>query len=266
MMKNFETITSRANQKIKDAAALLSARERKKTKLFIAEGARLCEDAAKNGTQILRLFITEKAADAYSEIFAALKGAAKEVYFIDDAVAEKLSDTAESQNIFCVCRQKQSGVNFEDDGFYLMTDNIQNPDNLGALSRSAEAFGAKGLIISGGCDIYSPKALRASMGALLRFSVERTDEAVKKIRELKALGFKVFGSVPDKNADDVRFADKSGKTVLVIGNEGSGISEEIKKECTGLVTIPMAGRAESLNAAAAGAVMMWEFSGRKKRE
>ncbi|MCH5197730.1 MAG: RNA methyltransferase [Oscillospiraceae bacterium] len=262
-MKNFETITSRANQKIRDASALLQARERKKTGLFIAEGARLCEDAAINGTEILRLFITKKAAETYSDIFSMLAESSKEVYFIDGAVAEKLSDTEASQNIFCVCRQRKSDISFEDDGFYLMTDNIQNPDNLGALSRSAEAFGAKGLIVSGGCDIYSPKALRASMGALVRFPVVRTGNSAEKITELKKLGFKALACVPDSGALDVRLADKSGKTVLVIGNEGAGISEEAKKECTGLVTIPMAGRAESLNAAAAGAVMMWEFSGRK---
>lgn len=262
-MKNFETITSRTNQKIKEASALLSSRERKKTGLFIAEGARLCEDAAVNGAEILRLFITKKAAETYCEVFNTLSEASREVYFIDDFVADKLSDTEGSQNVFCVCRQKDIPVSFENDGFYLMTDNIQNPDNLGALSRSAEAFGAKGLIVSGGCDIYSPKALRASMGALVRFPVERCHNAAEKIRELKGLGCRVFASVPDNGALDVRLADKKGKTVLLIGNEGSGISEEAENECTDRVTIPMAGRAESLNAAAAGAVMMWEFSGRK---
>ena len=262
-MKNFETITSKSNQKIKDSAALLDSRERKKTGLFIAEGARLCEDAAKNGAEILKLFITKKASETYPDIFNTLSAAAKETYFVDEAAAKKLSDTEKSQNIFCVCRQKDD-VNFPtENGFFVLTDNVQNPDNLGAISRSAEAFGASGLLVSGGCDIYSPKALRASMGALLRFPVIRCFDSAEKIRELKKLGFKVYGSVPDKSAEDIRFVDKSGKTVLVIGNEGAGMSEEAKNECTSLVTIPMAGRAESLNAAAAGAVMMWEFLGRK---
>jgi len=265
-MKSFEKITSRSNEKIKDASALLSSRERKKTGLFIAEGARLCEDAAKNGAAVKRLFLTEKAAEIYSDIFETLCGAAEEIFFIDESVAEKLSDTSSSQNIFCVCRKKEEPDFVPRDGLLLITDNIQNPDNLGALSRSAEAFGVNGMIVSGGCDIYSPKALRASMGALLRFPVFRCSDTAEKIRELKKLGYRVFASVPDKNACDIRSAEKTGRVALVVGNEGAGICEEAKKECTGEVTIPMAGRAESLNASAAGAVLLWEFTSRLKAD
>ncbi|MBR0134815.1 MAG: RNA methyltransferase [Clostridia bacterium] len=261
-MNKPEIITSRTNKKIKDASSLLSSRERKKTGLFICEGARLCADAAQNGVEIEQLFITEKAADTYREAFCSLGKAAKQTFFIDESAAEKLSDTASSQNIFCVCRKKNDPRSFESKGFYLLTDNVQSPDNLGALARSSEAFGAAGLIVCSGCDIYSPKALRASMGALLRFPVFVRESCAEAARELKKLGFSVFGSVPDKNALDVRFAEKGEKTALIIGNEGAGISEETKKECAGFVTIPMAGRAESLNAAAAGAVLLWEFTGR----
>lgn len=257
-----ETISSRANPGIKAASALLGAKERKKTGLFLAEGARLCEDAALFGAQIETLYLTPAAAGTYTTVYNTVRQKAQKTFFITEPVAEKLSDTASSQNIFCVCRQKPAAPPPQGDGVWLMTDRIQDPENLGALSRTAEAFGAAGLIVCGGCDIYAPKALRASMGALLRFPVWRASDTVAEIEACKARGMRVYGAVPDAAATDVCSVPSGGARVLLIGNEGNGVSEEAKLACSELVVIPMRGRAESLNAAAAGAVLLWEMTGR----
>ncbi len=261
-MKPIETITSRANPKIRDAATLLSARARRETGLFLVEGARLCADAAQFGADVQTVFITPDAAKTYPRQFEIVCSGAKAVYYITDAVAEKLSDTASSQNFFCVLRRTDAAVKPDPARFYVLTDRIQNPDNLGALARSAEAFGAAGMVVCGGCDPYAPKALRASMGALLRFPVERAESAADALEAFKKLGMPVYAAVLREDAKDVRGIASRGGGVLVIGNEGSGAGEDVIAKCTDLVIIPMAGRAESLNAAAAGAVLMWELVGK----
>ena len=258
---NFEEITSRANPKIKDAALLLTPQGRKKTGLFLTEGARLCADAVSSGICAVAFFCTEEAAAKYPKAFAVCSENAAKTYIINESVAQKLSDTFDTQQMFCVCRKRPESEErpIASDGFYVMTENVQNPDNLGAAARSCEALGADGLIVAAGCDIYSPKALRASMGALLRLSVIRVSSAPETIVKLKAGGMKIFSTVVDPDAESIVSADKTGGCVCVIGNEGNGVSEEVKALSDHLITIPMKGRAESLNAAAATAITVWEF-------
>lgn len=254
-----EEITSRNNPAVKAAAALKELKERKSTGLFLLEGARLCKDAALNGVAIEQFFVTEKAREKYFSEYSLLEETAVKSFLIPDSVAEKLSDTKNSQGFFAVCRQPRAICEINREGMYVFTDNVQNPDNMGAVVRTAEAMGADGIIVNSGCDIYSPKALRASMGALLRFPVIRTDSSEEILSECKARGMKIFASVVDSSAEDVTKASKDGGAVLIIGNEGNGISEETLSLSTHRITIPMKGKAESLNASAAATVLIWEF-------
>ena len=254
-----EEITSRNNPAVKAAAALKELRERKSTGLFLLEGARLCKDAALNGVAIKQFFVTEKAREKYISEYELLYGASEKSFLIPESVAEKLSDTKNSQGFFAVCRQPGVFREINSCGMYVFTDDVQNPDNMGAIVRTAEAMGADGIIVNSGCDIYSPKALRASMGALLRFPVIRTDSPVSILSECRDKNMKIFASVVDSSAADVTAVTKDGGCVLIIGNEGSGISEETLSLSTHRITIPMKGKAESLNASAAATVLIWEF-------
>lgn len=254
-----ENITSRQNPLIKDISKLKSAAERRSTGLFLLEGARLCADAALCGNEIASFFVTHEAASKYKKEFLLLEEKAEKSFFISDSVAEKLSDTKNSQQFFAVCRENKSSRGMNYGGMYVFTDNIQNPDNLGAIVRTCEALGADGIIVNSGCDIYSPKAQRAAMGALLRFPVIKTDSPENFLTELKNNGMKIFASVVDSDADSVSLADKTEGCVLIIGNEGNGVSEKILSVCTDRITIPMKGKAESLNAAAAATILIWEF-------
>lgn len=254
-----EILTSRNNPTVKSASALKEASERRKSGLFLLEGARLCSDAALNGIEIAEFFVTEKAAAKYVKEFNLLREKAEKSFFVSESVAEKLSDTKNSQQFFAVCREKKLSPEIDFSGMYVLTDNIQNPDNLGAIVRTAEALGADGLIINSGCDIYSPKALRASMGALLRFPVIKAVDSLTLLTLLRENGMKIFGSVVESSADSVITASKNGGSVLVIGNEGNGVSDEILSLCTQKITIPMKGKAESLNASAAATILIWEF-------
>ncbi len=257
-----EFLTSRNNESVKSAAALKNADARRENGLFLLEGARLCDDAVRSGMHITDAFFTQDAMHKYPEECKNLQQAADRCRLINDAVADRLADTKNPQGVFCVCKTLDKTKDIDKikyNGIYALTDSLQNPDNLGALARTAEALGADGLILCGGCDLYSPKALRASMGSLLRLPVFEADDAVCLVQTLQAKGMRVFASVVDAAAKPVQSVPKGEGCVVVIGNEGNGVSQEVIDAADERVTIPMKGRAESLNAAAAAAILLWEF-------
>ncbi len=252
-----QLITSRSNPKIAAAAKLLRPAESRAQGKLLLEGARLCADAAENGAVIEQCFYTSDAQTKFADRLSLLKSMAAESFEISRPVAERLSDTAGTQGVYCVCRRPQP-AGLPKDGVIVITDCLQNPENLGAIARTAEAFGAAGLVAAGGADPFSPKALRASMGALLRLPVTQTDDAAETVRELRARGIPVFAAALGRNAEDPRNLPR-GRAAVVIGNEGSGVSAGVIGASTACVTIPMTGLAESLNAAAAAAVLLWEL-------
>lgn len=255
-----EIITARSNEKIKYASKLASSASfRKECGEFLIEGARLCSDAAQSGARITKVFYTEAAAEKYRSYLDIINPADGICCEISPDVAKKLSDTENPQGIFCICRAKSEETPLDENGKYLALEDVQDPSNLGAISRSAEALGLSGLIVSGGCDIYNPKALRASMGSLFRLTVIKTDSLENLISEAGAKGMKTLASVPSRDAVDIRKTDKSGGVICCIGNEGNGLKPETVKACAERITIPMAGRAESFNASAAAAILAWEL-------
>lgn len=258
-MKDF-IITAKSNPKIKEIKGLLtSSKDRKNTGLFVLEGVRLCCDAVKSGCEIMSVFCTENCAEKYPDNISELKISCKEFYFVSDDVLKNISDTVTPQGVVCAVKMKQNDFEYESGKKYIALDTIQNPDNLGAISRTAEAFGIDGMIICGGCDIYNPKALRASMGALFRLPVKICTILEKEIEKCKKMGIKSFATVPDRDAGDITKTDFSKGAICVIGNEGNGVSKEIIDVCDQKITIKMQGRAESLNAAAAASITMWEL-------
>ena len=248
---DFEKISSRSNEKVKLFRHLSqSASFRRETGLFALEGARLCSDVAKTGIEIKTAFFTKEALEKYPDYISAVAEKAEQAFEIPHELAGTLSDTREAQGVFCICvkRKEAELETIDPKGTYIALDNMQDPSNLGAVLRTAEAFGMSGVIVGGGCDIYNPKALRAAMGSSMRISVGR-----KK-------GMVTLASPPSDGAKRITDMSFSGSVICVVGNEGSGISPEVMSACTLPVTIPMRGRAESLNAAAAAAVLMWELT------
>lgn len=259
-----ELITSRKNEMVKRAAGLLSSSEfRREQGLFLAEGARLCSDAALSGVKIHILFYTAQAAEKYGGYFNRIQPVAEQVYELEPHVAELLSDTKNPQGIFCVCRMTDALHTTEQikpGRHYLALENIQDPANLGAVLRTAEALGIGGVILAGKCcDVYSPKVLRASMGAVFRIPFYISDEMPSAIHQLNQLGFVTLAAVPDSSAQKVTELDFRNPAVIAVGNEGNGLTEQAIRACTKSVTIPMVGRAESLNASASAAILMWEM-------
>lgn len=256
-----ERITSVKNERVKTTAKLLSSgKARKDAGLFVLEGLRLCMDIVRSGLQARELYVSEDFSEKHPEEWAALRAVSDQVFLVSDAVLERLSDTKTPQGVCALVPiPKKDDTLWQDSkGKLILLENIQDPANLGAIARTAEALGISGLLVSGGCDVYSPKALRASMGALLRLPVEET-EAEAALARAKAAGVVTFASTPDTAATPITDVDFSGPALLVVGNEANGVSKETQAACDKRVTIPMAGRAESLNAAAAAAICMWEM-------
>lgn len=264
-----EVLTSRSNETVKATAALKTASARTESGRFLLEGARLCADAVGSGLTPCACFFTADALHKYPQECTSIALSAAHVYHISDGVCERLSDTKNPQGVFCVFKTLDKTkyidkINYN--GLYALTDGLQNPENLGALARTAEALGADGLLVCGGCDIYSPKAQRAAMGSLLRLPVFAADDAAQVITQLRRRGMHVWATVAAPDATPVTEVVRTGGTVVVIGNEGSGVSDAVKAASTGCVTIPMNGRAESLNAAAAAAIVLWEFCKQNNEE
>lgn len=264
---DYKCITSRRNPLAREAAALASsARERRERGEFLCEGARLCRDAALSGIAIRTCFFTGEAREKYLEYLEPVLRCCGEAYEVAPEVAALLSATKHPQGIFCVCGSPaplwEGVVGFAPKLPCLVLENIQDPGNLGTILRTAEALGRFRVFLVGDCcDPLSPKALRASMGAVFRLALGTERVPARLIETLKEKGYQVHGAVPAKDARPVTGIDfRQGLHAVVIGNEGSGLTEEAAAHCHDLMTIPMAGRAESLNAAAAATVLAWEMA------
>lgn len=258
-----DILSAKNNEKVKLAVSIRdSAKARRENGMFFLEGARLCSDAAESGTEIFRTFLSRRAAEKYPQRCERIISASQEVYEISAEVASRLSDTQNTQEIFCLCRMAKDGMKknkLRADGKYLLLENVQDPSNLGAISRTAEALGADGLIICGGCDIYNPKALRASMGSALRLNIISREDAAEAVEEANGVGMLTLASTPDRDSEKINEVDMTSGVVCVVGNEGNGVTERTMNACSKKVTIPMGGRAESLNAATAAAILIWEM-------
>ncbi len=254
-------ITSRENRLIKEYRRLSTdAKYRRECGLFVAEGARLCGDAVRSHIYIQTALITAHARRQYADIVAQVEEVAHQVADIPDTLAAYLGDTDTPQGIFCMCRVPQSEQLPDVNLCYAALERIQDPGNLGAMIRTAEAFGLGGVLLSDGCcDPYSPKVLRSSMGGVFRLPLIAAGTLAERLPQLHAKGFRSYACVVDRDASAVQQTVFPRGSICVIGNEGSGLLPETARACSERVTIPMAGRAESLNASMAAGIVFWEM-------
>lgn len=253
-------LTSRDNALIKEFVKLSGdAKARKKSGRFVIEGARLCEDAALSGVSIIAAFATAASKERYERQWRTVEENARMTYDVSEALSRHLSDTDSPQGVFCLCELPTREL-FEVDvhGVYAALEDVQDPGNLGTILRTAEAFGVDGVLLSKGCcDLYNPKVLRASMGGVFRLPIAVADDFVGTLAAWRQR-LPVLASVVDTDAVPVTKAPKNG-AVIVVGNEGNGMSASAVEACSMRVTIPMDGRAESLNASMAAGILLWEL-------
>ncbi len=261
---NFDVILSKNNERIKKVHRLVgSPSERADMGLFVLEGLRLCRDAAQNAVESEELYFTDSVYKKFTADIDFMIERSKLSFCVSEDAFKKISDTDNSQGVCAVYNKSKlnTDTDLTSSCRYIACENVSDPGNLGAISRTAEALGINGLILLGSCcDMLNPKALRASMGALIRIPVVIYKDAVSAIELMKAQGFRVLASVVTADAtpiSEVKFGDGD---IIIIGNEANGIKPETAAVCNECITIPIKGRAESFNAAAAASILMWELA------
>lgn len=256
-------ITSRDNPLVRGYVRLRDHRSyRRETGCFVLEGARLLEDALESGVRLETVFFTEEALAKHAALFEKAEADGTHICTVNQAIAAKLADTSAPQGIFAQAfmLDKASALDkINLDGAYAALESVRDPGNLGTILRTAEALGLSGILLSKDCvDLYAPKVVRASMGAVFRIAFFEVDDLPDTLSRLRQQGMQTLAALAGGTTRLLTQLDLQGGVVVAIGNEGAGLTDACVDACAPF-TIPMKGRAESLNAAAAAAIVMWEM-------
>ena len=251
-------ITSNQNPLIKELQILQKKkRERNNQKVFIVEGLRAVREIP--GTWEIHKYIVAK--NFALEAEKLIKNKKIPVINVADSVFESISDTKTPQGIMAVVSQLNyqiDEITRNEQGFFIIADQVQDPGNLGTLIRTAHASGANGIFLSTGCvDLYNPKTIRATMGSVFHIPILMDMEMEQIIKRLKDADTTIYATALEESKILYDY-DYTKKTGIIIGNEANGISQVTKKLVSDYIQIPMPGGAESLNASIAAGICMFE--------
>lgn len=262
-------ITSTSNQNVKEVVQLRKkSKARSQAGVFLVEGIRMIQEVPKE--KLVKLYMTEGFYKKYRGELELLQTDSVKSELVSDMVFSYMSDTKTPQGVLGIV--KQSAYSIEEilktkDGVphIMVLDNLQDPGNLGTIFRTAEAAGVSGIVMSKDCvDIYNPKTIRSTMGAIYRMPFLYAEDLQEAIVQLKKNGICVYAAhLEGKNTYDKE--NYCGGTAFLIGNEGNGLRQEIAACADTWIRIPMAGEVESLNAAIAASVLMFETA-RQRRD
>ena len=249
-----ERISSRSNPLLARIRRLKGRRSaRREEGTFLCEGPKMLEEALRWGAQV------ETVVCAQGTALPQLPGQVRVVEVPEDLLAAA-ADTQAPQGVVFLCRGESLALPERLEGErFLLLDGVQDPGNVGTIWRSADAFGADGIILCGPCaDPWSPKTVRATMGAVFRLPVWEAPltEAASRLREK---GIPLYATALREDTLDVRRADLR-RAAVIVGSEGRGVSPLALELCEQTLKIPMRERCESLNAAAAATVVLWEMA------
>ncbi|OCT16723.1 rRNA methyltransferase [Paenibacillus pectinilyticus] len=258
MTSSYIEIMSVQNTRVKDWAQLLERRGRDKQGKYIIEGYHLIEEALKAEAQVeVILFLAEKGLPTE---LSALADETVEWVGVSQAVLAKCSDAQTPQGVVAVVARPQLGMDeliAGEHDLVVVLDGVQDPGNLGTIIRSADAVGAKAVVLGRGTvDLYNPKTIRSTMGSMYHLPIVEADllELLPRARErgvrLVTTSLQAQGSCYD--------TDLRQPTWLILGNEAKGVSPEVAAQSDVQVIIPMRGKAESLNVAMAATVLLFE--------
>lgn len=251
-------IVSNSNSKIKLIRSLFAKKQRYKKEKYLVEGLQISLDYLKFSNYIDFALISEEFEhiDRLYELKNDL-----EIYSLKKEIFDKISDTKNNQGIILV-------VNFENYSIdeilnkntLVLIDGLQDPGNLGTIIRTCDAFNIDGIItMENTVDLYNSKTVRASMGSIARIPIVNINNSINTINFLKEKQFKILATTP-RFTTDVIDINKKNKNAIIIGNESTGVSENILKICDDLIGIKMKGDVESLNAAVAAGIIIYKLS------
>lgn len=270
---NKEMITSAANKKVRNVMLLSTkSKERRKQKLFVVEGVKMFLEAPDE--RIREVYVSEellKDKEGFLAVSNKLAFILQQKYALVETVKkdifQKMCDTKTPQGILCLVEMPE--YEFEkildrENGLFLVLEDIQDPGNLGTMIRAGEGAGVKGVIMSSHTvDVYNPKTIRATMGSIYRIPVVCQEDLADSIKIMKRKGIRTYAAhLEGENAYDKEDYHKA--TAFLIGNEGNGLSRPIADLADSYVKIPMLGKVESLNAAIAATLFMYEAARQRR--
>ena len=275
MIFNGEVITSRNNPLVKWAASLQEKKYRDAEKAFVIEGEKLSFEALSAGLPVTHILVDdarmERMAERINEFANEEKFAKTVVVRLCDTAFSKISGEKSPQGIILIVKYldffSKLDIIYKEE-FFLKSDeraiilsSIRDPGNLGSVIRSAVAFGTEHIILSDDCvDLYNSKTVRAAMGSFFKIKATVVSDLPAAIAVIRSNGRSVYAAELRPGAVSLSDIDTTCNDVVVIGNEGHGISEDVSDACSASVYIPISENTESLNASVAAGVLMWEFS------
>lgn len=264
-MQSKAVLSSKDNVHIKRYQKLAaSKKERYADGLFVLEGVRLIEDALLEHAQLECLMVTESGAERYPALLAQADLKEVRLLVISNELGAKIAQTEQPQGAFALCRMpRQTAYQpvLARGGHFLILHQLQDPGNLGMILRTADALGIDGVFLCGCCDVYSPKVIRATMGSVFRVPIWLEPDTDKLLSAMGTAGVHTYAAVIDPAAQELRSCAFDGSGAVMIGNEGNGIPAAVADACDTRLTIRMQGHINSLNAAMAAGIILWELQG-----
>lgn len=253
-------ITSISNAQVKQVCAYVQkSKERRKDRIFVVEGPKMFEEAPAD--RIYKVYATQSFCDKHTtdDVGTKLKETGFEV--VSEEVLAKMSDTKTPQGILCLVRWPEYSLDdllIRRNGVFVVLEDLQDPGNLGTIIRTGEGAGIAGVIMSGNTvDIFNPKTIRATMGSIYRVPFVYVQDMAEAIKRLQKADVAVYAAHL-KGEQYYDAFDYTKGSAFLIGNEGNGLKEETALLADTYVKIPMAGQVESLNAAIATTLFMYE--------
>lgn len=256
-------ISSTSNPQVKRLLQLQKkSKARNEEKVFIVEGLRMFVEVP--AERVEKVYVSES---LYNKKKQELELQRFSYEVLSDSVFQHVSDTKTPQGILCVVKQKVQNIDEllnVKNPLFMVLDNLQDPGNLGTIVRTAEGAGVDAVFLSKeSVDIYNPKTIRSTMGSIYRMPVVYVDDLLELLDTFKGKGVKSYAAhLEGKNSYDQE-CYKEG-TAILIGNEGNGLRDEVSNKADIWVQIPMKGQVESLNAAIAASVLMFEVARQRR--
>ena len=256
-------INSVHNPTIKSLRLLSKPRERHQAGLFLADGLKMTEEALQAGKARLILVQSDLAAE-YGGLLAEAEKAGTECILTSQAVIGAVCSASTPQGICCAAALPEQPERLTGD-LLVALDGVQDPGNVGTILRTADAAGYSGALLGEGCaEPFGAKTLRATMGSVFRVPMRLSRDLPGELMKLRDRGYSILST--ELGGEDFFEQSPRTRSVLIIGNEGNGVSQAVRACATHHLALPMRGGAESLNAAVAAGIMIYELSRRLKGE
>ena len=259
---NIVNITSRTNDTVVSLSKLKDKKGRDEQGMYLCEGYKLCAEAV-NFCDVQYAVLREDRSENNEYTALCEASGASVMLVLSSGAFDKITSDKASDGIIFVNKIENSGIeNAEDinNERICALDSVRDPGNVGTIIRSAAALGFDRVVMWDCADIYNPKTVRATMGAMFKISVTRVHDGVDFIREMQKSGRRVIAAALSEDGLTLGKSEIRSSDIPVLGNEGHGVSPEIIETCDNTMIIPMSGKTESLNAAAAAAIILWEYS------